>query len=128
MKQRSIIPRVVQAWPAITAAALLGLTVSPARAQSATAGCEVKSRSDAVVVMVCPASSDADAWRKASIAACGDKPYCNVWIWDDATKAPTSAPARDADMPRSQAGAALAVWANDSKSLLSLKRVAKPKS
>jgi hypothetical protein len=48
---------------------------------------------------------------------------CNAWIWDDPTKAPVKAPATDSDMPKGQAAAAVAIWVNDSNSLISLQRV-----
>lgn len=81
-------------------------------------------RSDAVVVMVCPAGYDADVIRAAATAACGTRVQCNVWVWDSASKAPTKAPASDAELDKARAGMAIAIWAHDSKSLMRLRPVA----
>ncbi len=86
-------------------------------------GCSVKSRSAGVVIMVCASGVDSTGWRMAAQAACGSKQTCNVWIWDDAAKAPGKAPATDAELPKSATAQARAVWANDSQSLLTIRKV-----
>nr|WP_315430283.1 hypothetical protein [uncultured Albidiferax sp.] len=95
----------------------------PARADNTAGACAVKSRSAAVVVMVCPPRTAPDAFRLAGESACGDKLACNVWVWDDSAKAPDKAPDVDADLPKRQSGTAIAIWVNDSKSLVTLKPV-----
>jgi hypothetical protein len=96
-----------------------------AHAQSEqTAGeCSIKARSNAVVILVCPPLSNAENWRVAGSAACESKQFCNAWVWDDSGKAPNKAPATDADLPKNSSGAAVAIWVNDSKSLVTLKKV-----
>lgn len=94
----------------------------PAAAQVNDA-CSVKSRSDAIVIMVCRPGTMPPAMTQAASLACGSKAMCNVWIWDDADKAPTTAPHKDSDLPKAAVQHAVAVWAHDSKSLMSLKRV-----
>ena len=86
--------------------------------------CSVLDKSDAVVIMVC-STKDAESLRQAAEEACGLAQLCNVWIWDDETKAPRKAPKTDADIPKINSGKAIAVWANDSKMLMSIKQVEK---
>ena len=84
--------------------------------------CTVKARSDAVVIMVCPVLSNAEVWRMAGEAACESKKACNAWVWDDDAKAPDKAPKTDAQLPKSTSAQAVAIWVNDSKSLVKLKK------
>ncbi len=46
-------------------------------------------------------------------------------LWDEAQKAPESAPEVDKDLTEDQARDAVAVWVNDSKQLVLLKEVTK---
>lgn len=85
-------------------------------------GCKTKSTSQAVVILVCPENASSDVWRAAGEAACGQKLACNAWVWDDHAKAPGTAPVTDADLPKKAAAQAVAVWINDSKSLMTLKK------
>jgi hypothetical protein len=101
------------------AAALAAGLTGPAAGQAAD--CRVKSRSDAVIVMVCPSTSDAAKWQAQATSACGEKKFCNVWIWNDADIAPAKAPTSDADMPKEAAKRAVAIWANDSSSLIKVR-------
>lgn len=84
-------------------------------------GCEVTSRSKALVVLVCRANLDDASLVKAGKEACGARMPCNAWIWDDAAKAPEKAPAKDADMPKEAARAAIGIWANDEQVLVRLR-------
>jgi hypothetical protein len=84
--------------------------------------CTIKARSDAVVIMVCPVTSNADVWRTAGEAACESSQVCNAWVWDDDAKAPEKAPQTDAQLPKSRTAKAVAIWVNDSKSLVKLKK------
>ena len=104
--------------------ALSLFTLLPLSGHAAGAeACTVKSRSERVVVVVCPKGQNQDQLRAAGTAACkGNTGGCNAWIWDDASKAPTKAPAVDADMPKATAGSARAVWLNDSQSLMELRK------
>jgi len=83
-------------------------------------GCRIKVRSDAVVILVCPENASAEVWRAAGEAACGPKLLCNAWVWDDNAKAPDTAPVTDPDLPKKAAAQAVAIWVNDSKSLVTL--------
>jgi hypothetical protein len=85
--------------------------------------CSIKSRSETLVVMVCAPGQAADDLRDVGRAACKEKTMCNVWIWDDPSKAPDKAPRADSEIPKQQAADAIAIWVNDSQSLISLKRV-----
>ena len=86
-------------------------------------GCTVKNRSDAVVLVVCGSGLSESVWHEAGKAACGDRHYCNAWIWDDESKVPRVAPATDAGLRKVDSAAAVAVWINDSEMLMTLKRV-----
>lgn len=109
------------------AAALSSALSAPGLAHAADArapSCTVRAQSDALVVMVCPPTAGAPQWRAAAESACKARTTCNVWIWDDALQAPAEAPASDEQLPKSMTRNAVAVWANDSKSLINLRRVA----
>jgi hypothetical protein len=94
---------------------------APGRAQADDSRCTVKDRGDAVVLVICPpAASQADL-KAAGQAACLGRHPCNAWIWTDAAKAPTRAPAVDTDMPKSATGAARAVWIEDAGNLMLLR-------
>lgn len=103
----------------------LGAIAAPAaiaQAMTTESPCKVTSRSATVVVMVCAPKMEQQALRSSGRSACGTLVDCNVWIWDDAAKAPAKAPARDADMPKDRAATAIAIWVQDSQSLITLKR------
>lgn len=99
------------------------LTAGSAGATSTPSDCSVKSRSEAVVLMHCKANRDDKVWVDAAKAACTAGKVCNVWIWEDLSKMPTTAPRTDAELPKSATGSAAAVWINDSGSLMKLKKV-----
>lgn len=87
-------------------------------------GCSIKDRSDVVVIMICEPGLGEEVWRAAGRAACGANPFCNVWIWDHADKAPATAPEIDKDLDRARTAIASAVWVNDSESLIIVSKVA----
>lgn len=103
---------------------LLLATLSYAQSKKTETNCQIKVRSDAVVILVCPEMSIADVWRAAGEAACGPKLLCNAWVWDDNAKAPDVAPVTDADLPKTATAQAIGIWINDSKSVVTLKRAA----
>lgn len=106
---------------ALGALALLALSGTPA--QAADAKCVVKNRSSAIAIVVCPAGTEREALQAAGIRACKDLNPCNAWIWEDANKAPATAPEKDTDMPKSVTGAARAVWVNGAENLIELRKV-----
>lgn len=95
----------------------------PGTAATADDGCTVKSRSNAVVLMHCKAHLDDKVWAAAAKAACEPGKACNVWIWEDRSMIPLTAPETDTDLPKSATRAAVAVWINDSANLMKLKKV-----
>lgn len=95
----------------------------PAASHAAQNDCTVKSRNSAVVLMHCKANLEDKVWAAAAKAACEPGKACNVWIWEDPSKIPLTAPETDADLPKSATGAAVAVWINDSANLMKLKKV-----
>lgn len=99
-------------------------TLSYAQPKKTETDCQVKVRSDAVVILVCPAMSSADSWRAAGEAACGPKLLCNAWVWDDYAKAPNVAPVTDAELSKTATVQAIGIWINDSKSVVTLKKAA----
>lgn len=107
---------------------LLGLAQpSFSQPQKAAGDCTIKARSDAVVILVCPAFSKAEVWRRAGEAACETKQVCNAWVWDDSAKAPDKAPKIDSQLSKINSVEAVAIWVNDSKSLMTLKKAGSSK-
>lgn len=96
---------------------------NPMAATAAQNNCTVKSRSSAVVLMHCKTNLQDSAWVEAAKAACEPGKACNVWIWEDLSMIPLTAPSTDADLPKGATSAAVAVWINDSASLMKLKTV-----
>lgn len=96
-----------------------------AAAPQAPAVCAVTQRSEAVVLMLCPPAQTEVTWRAAALKACDGKQRCNVWIWDDAAQLPATAPVTDAELPKALTAKAVAIWAQDSQSLVSLRKAGK---
>lgn len=107
------------------ALAALALAWMPGTADAATnlSDCVVKSRSESLVLMHCKASGDDKVLVDAAKAACTPGKVCNVWIWEDLSKIPATAPKTDAELPKSATGSAVAIWINDAGSLMKLKKV-----
>lgn len=84
--------------------------------------CLVKSQSAAVVIMVCKAQATKEKLSTEGALACKDHFSCNAWMWDDETLAPKKAPETDGELPKSATGAARAVWINDAKQLMEIRR------
>lgn len=95
----------------------------PVSAQATEQTCRTKDRSDTVVLMFCPSPLGEQAWIEAAKSACGVTQLCNVWIWDDQSKMPKKAPKTDAELSKAHTSAAVAVWINDSQSLMKLRKV-----
>ncbi len=111
--------------PLFALLALCAFAAPAAAADTVPAGtttCEVADRSSTVVLLACPAGLAPEALRQAGTAACLMRTQCNAWIWTDRTKMPKTAPAVQADLPESARAHAIAIWANDSQSLLTLRR------
>ena len=100
-----------------SAAALMLLWLTSANAEG-PAICWIKARSSQWVVLICTPDAGEQVWRVRSQAACADQSRCNVWIWDQPAKAPEFAPPRDVDVFRFQGEAAVAVWINESQTLI----------
>lgn len=105
------------------ASSALAMAAPATAATAAPDVCTIKSRSAAVVLMHCKADLDEKAWVEAAKAACEPGKACNVWIWEDQSQIPQSAPKIDTELPKSATGAAVAVWINDSANLIKLKKV-----
>ena len=95
--------------------------VVPAEETAMPADCNLKSRSDAVAVVVCKQGLGESAWRDAGKAACEGRNVCNAWIWDDPTKAPLAAPRTDADLHDIHSSRVAAVWVNDMEMLITVR-------
>jgi hypothetical protein len=87
--------------------------------------CSVTSAEGSIRVVVCPPGLDQDALHVAGQEACGEELICNAWIWDSAEKAPKNSPRTDSDIAQEYAREAIAIWANDSKALMLVKRLNK---
>lgn len=101
---------------ALLLAGLLGL------AGAAHANCSTQDRSERVALVLCSANAEQATLKAAGMAACKDKPVCNAWIWDDASKLPPKAPATDKELPKSATGAARAIWVHDAQQLMELRK------
>lgn len=87
------------------------------------AECAQASRSGNIVLMTCSLDATTETWTQAAKQACGDDKSCNVWFWQRGVQLPKIAPLTDIELPKSLTSKALAVWANDSNSLLTLKKI-----
>lgn len=113
--------------PALLLAMLLaGLCTAPASAQAQAQDkpdCEVRDRSEELVLMICKSGSTPTQWRAAAQATCGEEGRrCNVWIWSNPADAPAKAPKTDAEIPKQHSAKAVAVWAHDSQTLLQIRK------
>ena len=85
--------------------------------------CSVRSRGSQVMIVVCPPGLEQEDWHTVGTETCGSLELCNVWIWDDAAKAPEMAPDNDDGLTKSQVSSAVAVWVNDVSQMLLLRKV-----
>lgn len=90
----------------------------------ALANCELVRRSEDVVLMHCQEATATETLVEAGKKVCGDDTRCNVWFWNSDVTLPESAPETDVELPKTLTSQALAVWANDSESLLTLRKQA----
>lgn len=119
------LPRITKSMPKLLAGALClaGLGTSLAQQNPPMpAMCKLIDRSAAVALVVCDRTSTPEQFQVAGSSACAGKEVCNAWIWTDPTQAPSKAPARDQDMNKSNTGAAAAIWVQDSKHLINLRK------
>jgi hypothetical protein len=113
-------------FPALLGCALAFVLAGSALAESgdqAKSQCSVSSAEGSIRVVVCPPGLDQDALHVAGQQACGEELICNAWIWDSAEKAPKNSPRTDSDIAQDYARNAIAIWANDSKHLMLVKRL-----
>ncbi len=103
---------------------------APAVASTTSAGppsggakCKVTARSQNLALVLCPTGLGREALQSAGEEACKMRVRCNAWIWDDPARLPAAAPATDAELPKESTGHAVAVWVQDSKRLMSVRRV-----
>jgi hypothetical protein len=87
--------------------------------------CTVRDSEGTIRVLICPPGLSQEEMRVAGEEACGVQVLCNAWMWDAGSAAPQNAPSRDADIDPTVAGNAVAVWANDVKTLMMIKKVPK---
>ena len=69
------------------------------------------------LVMICSHDAGDQVWRVRSQAACAEQSRCNVWIWDEPSKLPA---AKNTAIADSQVEAAVALWINESQTLIRL--------
>lgn len=101
---------------------VMGILCSCSSTFAAATECTQASRSDNIVLMRCSADATSETWVEAAKKACGNDKSCNVWFWPKDVELPETAPLTDTELPKSLTAQALAVWANDSSSLLTLKK------
>lgn len=103
-------------------AATLLATVAHATGNDPAPKCRVTASSDQIAIVLCAKGLKEGELADIGGEACGLRTGCNAWIWDDPDVMPKTAPKSDAGIAKAQAAAAVAVWANDSKSLLLIKK------
>ena len=103
-------------------APVLASSVAAQDAQRGKSRCAVKDSSGLLKVVVCPPGLDEEALRVAGEEACGIAVLCDAWIWDDASKAPREAPEGQSELDPKYTQSAVAVWFNDRKGLLMVRR------
>ena len=108
----------------LSSAITIGLfIVSPASQAQTTSehNCVDKDDSGTIVVLLCPVDSESEQWRSAAVEICGERTYCNAWIWTNKDIAPSTAPKIDSDFSTDVTKHAVAVWAHDSQSLIKIR-------
>ena len=108
----------------VLACALAG----PAAATDGAVGrskCTLRDSAEGIRVLICPPGLSQQEMRVAGEEACGVQVMCNAWIWDAGSAAPKNVPKKDTDIEPEVAGNAVAVWANDVKTLMLIKKVPK---
>ena len=103
---------------------LFALVVMSVSATASAGECNLVSRSDDVVLMQCSDDANQQTWVTAAKAICLEDSRCNVWFWPAAVTLPQKAPQKDIELPKSLTSQATAVWANDTATLLQLKKKA----
>ena len=104
---------------ACSATVLAVLALAEARAEG-PAICSVRVRSPQLVVLICTPDAADQVLRVRSQAACAEQGRCNVWIWDQPAKAPDAISLNDFGISPFQVNAAVAVWINESQTLIRL--------
>ena len=87
--------------------------------------CYTKDKSETIVLLVCSNDSHEAQWKNAGKAACESKNRCNAWIWGNPADVPDEAPLQDVMLPKNKTAKALAVWVNDSQSLIKINKTKK---
>lgn len=103
------------AWAMVVALALVAMAAAHA---DGPAICRIKARSTQLIVLICTPDAGDQVWRVRSQAACADQSRCNVWIWDQPAKAPEFAPWSHVQISQLHANTAVAVWINESQTLI----------
>ncbi len=110
-------------------AALLALGATPAAAQDSgtaaapdPAACEVRDVNGMITVVVCPPGLNAVGWQAAGRIACADRQPCLAWIWDDAEKAPETAPETSEGLGGEAIVSAVGVWVNDDRQFIPMQQ------
>ena len=107
--------------PAAGVATLWALLAAVSAQADGPAICTVRVRSAELIVLICSRDAGDQVWRARSQVACAAQSRCNVWIWEDPAKAPEVAPASDTQIVPSQSDSAVAVWINESQTLVKLR-------
>jgi hypothetical protein len=105
---------------------LLALSASlPAAAQEAApdpADCTVRDSTGMITLVVCPEGLGTADLQIAGEAACDGREPCAAWIWDNPEVVPETAPATSEELGGEALAAALAVWVQDERQLISMEQ------
>jgi len=118
----------INRWPWFAGIVFACALAGTAGAEDKTGGkskCTARSAEGTIRVLICPPGLSKEEMKVAGEEACGIQVLCNAWIWDSGSAAPKNVPGKDADIAPEVAGDAVAVWANDVKSLMLIKKVPK---
>jgi hypothetical protein len=75
-----------------------------------------------ITVVVCPPGLNAVGWQAAGRIACADRQPCLAWIWDNAEKAPATAPETSEGLGGAAIVAAVGVWVNDDRQFIAMEQ------
>ena len=90
------------------------------------APCTIRDSSSAVAIVLCPRGQTQDKLKQAGEVACrGRGDSCSAWIWDDAAKAPRTAPSLATGIAKESVLSSVAIWDHDQKKLMIISKETK---
>ena len=129
MSSRLALAGLLLAWIVLPAAAQDTQETAPDADQPAVeevasgpADCTVRDTTGMITLVICPEGLRAADLQLAGQAACDGREPCLAWIWDDPELAPEVAPETSEGLGGEALAAALAVWVQDDRQLISMEQ------